>query len=84
MYYDILLIVMDRDHFDPQDIDNVDVTGVMTVQKPGITKRGTRQLGAFTSVEYDTLVTLAFAALGISSNIHICVSITKNISPELD
>lgn len=63
-FYDNLQIVMDRDHFEPQDIYNVDETGVTTVQKPDrvVARRGTRQVGALTSAERGTLVTLAFAA----------------------
>ncbi|GBP41997.1 hypothetical protein EVAR_33801_1 [Eumeta japonica] len=58
------LIVMDRNHFEPQDIYNVDETGVSTIQKPDrvVTRCGTRQVGALTSAERGTLVTLAFAA----------------------
>lgn len=33
-FYDNLEEVMDRHHFEPQDIYNVDETGVTTVQKP--------------------------------------------------
>ena len=63
-FYDNLQIVMDRDHFEPQDIYNVDETGVTTVQKPDrvVARRGTKQVGALTSAERGTLVTLAFAA----------------------
>nr|CAI5860219.1 unnamed protein product [Callosobruchus analis] len=43
-FYDNLQIVMDHDHFEPQDIYNVDETGITTVQKPGrvVARRGTR------------------------------------------
>lgn len=70
-FYDNLQIVMDRDHFEPQDIYNVDETGVTTVQKPDrvVARRGTRQVGAITSAERGTLVTLAFAANALGNAI---------------
>lgn len=70
-FYDNLQIVMDRDHFEPQDIYNVDETGVTTVQKPDrvVARRGTRQVGALTSAERGTLVTLAFAANALGNAI---------------
>ncbi|PZC71419.1 hypothetical protein B5X24_HaOG213482 [Helicoverpa armigera] len=67
-FYDNLQVVMDRHPYEPQDIYNVDETGVTTVQKPDkvIARCGTRQVGAVTSAERGTLVTVAFAvnALG--------------------
>lgn len=70
-FYDNLQIVMDRDHFEPQDIYNVDETGVTTVQKPDrvVARRGTRQVGALTSAERGNLVTLAFAANALGNAI---------------
>ncbi|KAK2578344.1 hypothetical protein KPH14_005571 [Odynerus spinipes] len=63
-FYDNLQTVMDRHKFESQDIYNVDETGVTTVQKPDrfVARRGTRQVGALTSAERGTLVTLAFVA----------------------
>lgn len=63
-FYDNLTIVMNRQQFEPQNIFNVDETGITTVQKPNriIARRGSRQVGALTSAERGTLVTLAFAA----------------------
>nr|CAI5833928.1 unnamed protein product [Callosobruchus analis] len=71
VFYDNLQIVMDHDHFEPQDIYNVDETGVTTVQKPGraVARRGTRQVGALTFGERGTLVTLAFAANALGNPI---------------
>lgn len=67
-FYDNLEKVMDRHHFEPQDIYNVDETGVTTVQKPDkvVARRGIKQVGSVTSAERGSLVTLAFAvnALG--------------------
>lgn len=63
-FFNNLQTVMDRHHFEPQDIYNMDETGVTTVQKPDrvIAKRGTKQVGAITSAERGALVTHAFAA----------------------
>ena len=59
-----------RHTYEPQDIYNVDETGVTTVQRPDkvVARRGTRQVGAVTSAERGTLITVAFAvnALGNS------------------
>lgn len=67
-FFDNLKTVMDRHTYEPQDIYNVDETGVTTVQKPDrvIARRGIRQVGALTSAERGKLVTIAFAvnALG--------------------
>ncbi|KAL0812034.1 hypothetical protein ABMA28_009428 [Loxostege sticticalis] len=67
-FFDNLKTVMDRHTYEPQDIYNVDETGVTTVQKPDrvIARRRIRQVGALTSVERGKLVTIAFAvnALG--------------------
>ncbi|KAI8440679.1 hypothetical protein MSG28_009033 [Choristoneura fumiferana] len=67
-FFDNLEKVMDRHKFEPQDIYNVDETGITTVQKPDriVARRGIKQVGSVTSGERGTLVTLAFAvsALG--------------------
>jgi len=67
-FYDNLEKVLDRHHFEPQDIYNMDETGVTTVHKPDriVAKRGARQVGAITSAERGMLVTVAAAvnALG--------------------
>ncbi|XP_011859139.1 PREDICTED: tigger transposable element-derived protein 6-like [Vollenhovia emeryi] len=67
-FYDNLEKVLDRHHFEPQDIYNMDETGVTTVHKPNriVAKRGVRQVGAITSVERGMLVTVPAAvnALG--------------------
>lgn len=70
-FYNNLQIVMDRDQFEPQDIYNVDETGITTVQKPDrvVARRGARQVGALTSAERGTLVTLAFAANALGNSI---------------
>ncbi|CAF4872085.1 unnamed protein product [Pieris macdunnoughi] len=67
-FYDNLQTVLDRHTYEPQDIYNVDETGVTTVQRPDkvVARRGIRQVGAVTSAERGTLVTVACAvnALG--------------------
>lgn len=62
---------MDRHTFEPQDIYNVDETGVTTVQKPDrvVAKRGTKQVGSVTSAERGTLVTLAFAVSALGNEL---------------
>jgi hypothetical protein len=59
-----LSIVYERfPNISPHDIWNVDETGITTVQKPDriIARKGCRQVGAMTSGERGTLVTLAIA-----------------------
>ncbi|GBP61960.1 hypothetical protein EVAR_45017_1 [Eumeta japonica] len=58
---------MEKDHFDPQNIYNMDETGITTVQKPDrIVTKGNSSSWALTSGERGTLVTVATAvnALG--------------------
>ncbi|KAF2888095.1 hypothetical protein ILUMI_18078, partial [Ignelater luminosus] len=70
-FYDNLQIVMDKHTYEPQDIHNVDKTGVTTVQKPDkvVARRGIRQVGALTSAERGTLVTVAFAVNALGNTI---------------
>ncbi|CAK1592532.1 unnamed protein product [Parnassius mnemosyne] len=70
-FYDNLQIVMDRHTYEPQDIYNVDETGATTVQKPDkvVARRGIRQVGAVTSAERGTLVTVAFAVNALGNTI---------------
>lgn len=70
-FYDNLANVMDRYKFEPQNIYNVDETGITTVQKPDrvIARRGARQVGSVTSAERGTLVTVAFAVNAIGNAI---------------
>jgi hypothetical protein len=62
--------VMGRYHFQGNDIWNMDETGVTTVQKPSkvVARKGVKQVGAVTSAERGTLVTVvvALSALGNS------------------
>lgn len=68
-FFDNLELVLDRDKFEAKDIYNVDETGITTVQKPNriIARRGTRQVGAMTSSERGTLVTVTVAANAIGN-----------------
>lgn len=63
-FFDNLDKVMERYSFEAKDINNMDETGISTVQKLHriVTKKGSRQVGALTSVERGTLVTVAMAA----------------------
>lgn len=68
MFYDNLAKVIDKYTFQAKDIWNMDETGVTTVQEPEnvVARCGVRQVGAVTSGERGTLVTVACAgnALG--------------------
>ncbi|KAF2894733.1 hypothetical protein ILUMI_11439 [Ignelater luminosus] len=69
-FYDNLQNVMGRHTYEPQDIYNLDETGVTTVQKPDIVaRRGIRQVGALPSAERGTLVTVAFALNALGNTI---------------
>jgi hypothetical protein len=61
-FYTNLADVMDRYHFNPEDIYNCDETGCTTVQKPGsvVTQRGRKQVGSVTSRERGELVTVVY------------------------
>ena len=62
-FFDNLVDVRRRYNYSPQDIYNVDETGLMTVQKPVkvIAGKGVRQVGRITSAERGTLVTACCA-----------------------
>ena len=55
--------VIDRYHFQAQDIWNTDETGVTTVQRPApvVASKGKKQVGAITSAERGQLVTVCTA-----------------------
>lgn len=69
-FYSNLATVLDKWHFEPQNIYNVDETGCTTVHKPNkvLATKGVKQVGQITSQERGTLVTmcLAVSALGNS------------------
>lgn len=62
-FFDNLTTVMKRHNFAPQNIYNVDETGVTTVQTPDhiVARKGKNQVGALTFQERGTLVTCAIA-----------------------
>ncbi|KAB0803453.1 hypothetical protein PPYR_00423 [Photinus pyralis] len=62
-FFNKLATVLERHSFEPQNIYNIDETGVSTVQKPTkvIAKKGTKQVGSIASQERGTLVTLCVA-----------------------
>jgi hypothetical protein len=68
LFYDNLDDLYRRFHFEPQAIWNVDETVLTTAQNPGkiLAPKGVKQVGAVTSAERGTLVTLCCAvnALG--------------------
>ncbi|KAJ8937365.1 hypothetical protein NQ314_011911 [Rhamnusium bicolor] len=70
MFFDNLARVMDREHFEAKDIYNLDETGITTVQKPDriVAKKGMRQVGALTSAERGTLVTVTIAVNAIGNS----------------
>ena len=62
-FFTKLAEVMDRYQFTPSDIWNVDETGATTVMKPTkvVAKKGEKQVGAITSAERGTLITMCQA-----------------------
>lgn len=70
-FFDKLADVMDRYHLQGSDIWNMDETGVTTVQKPSkvVAPKGVKQVGAITSGERGTLVTVAVAVNGFGNSV---------------
>ena len=64
-FFDKLAEVMDRYKFTPNDIWNVDETGVSTVQKPNkvVALKGVKQVGSITSSERGQMVTICSAGM---------------------
>ena len=62
-FFDNLAKVLERYKLEPQNIYNMDETGVTTVQRPDhiVARKGHKQVGALTSQERGTLVTCAIA-----------------------
>lgn len=71
LFFDNLQTVLDRYKFEAKDIYNIDETGVTTVQKPNrvVARKGIRQVGALTSGERGTLVTVTIAINAIGNAI---------------
>lgn len=70
-FFKKLTDVMGKYEFAPSRIYNIDETGVTTVQKPKkiVAPRGQKQVGAITSAERGTLVTLACAVNALGNSI---------------
>jgi len=70
-FFNKLSTVLERHSFEPQNIYNIDETGVSTVQKPTkvIAKKGTKQVGSIASQERGTLVTLCVAVNAVGNAI---------------
>ena len=62
-FFDKLAEVIDRYKFTPNDIWNVDETGVSTVQKPNkvVALKGVKQVGSLTSSERGHMITICSA-----------------------
>lgn len=60
-FFALLKSVLEKYKFEPQDIYNIDETGITTVQKPDrvVARKGFKQIGRITSAERGCLVTLA-------------------------
>lgn len=70
-FYRHLQHVLKEKNIRPEDIWNIDETGLTTVHKPKkvITKKGTKQVGQMTSGERGTLVTVCCSINGIGQSI---------------
>lgn len=70
-FFDNLHKVRSRYNYQPQDIYNVDETGLTTVQKPVkvIAGKGTKQVGRITSAERGTLITVCCAVNAVGNSI---------------
>jgi hypothetical protein len=70
-FFDNLESAIKRHNIEPHDIWNMDETGVTTVQKPVkvVAKKGFKQVGAITSAERGTLVTIAAAVSAVGNSI---------------
>nr|XP_023676800.1 uncharacterized protein LOC111848778 [Paramormyrops kingsleyae] len=71
LFFNRLAEVIDKNTFDGSDIWNVDETGVTTVQAPSqvVARRGVKQVGAMTSGERGTLVSVAYAVQALGNTI---------------
>lgn len=70
-FFDNLSDLLERYKFEAADIYNVDETGVTTVQKPNrvVAIKGTKQVGALTSAERGTLVTVCTAVNAVGNTV---------------
>ncbi|KAF2905806.1 hypothetical protein ILUMI_00374 [Ignelater luminosus] len=60
-FFQNLSVIMERHHFLPNDIYNMDETGITTVQRPDrvVARKGYKQIGSLTSAESGTLIIMA-------------------------
>ena len=70
-FFNNLQLVMEREGLTSADIWNMDETGITTVHRPSgiIARRGRKQIGALTSGERGTLVTMALAVSATGASI---------------
>lgn len=68
-FFGKLKALMDKYHFPPQNIYNMDETGVTTVQVPDrvVARRGIKQVGKIVAAERGTLVTLAVSVSAVGN-----------------
>lgn len=71
MFFDNLAKALSKHRIDTCDVWNMDETGVTTVHKPDrvVARKGVKQIGAITSGERGTLVTIACAVSAIGNSI---------------
>lgn len=71
LFYSNLATVMSRHQFQPQNIWNMDETGVTTVQMPDrvVARKDHKQVGSIVSAERGTLVTMACAVSALGNHI---------------
>ncbi|KAK0148855.1 Jerky -like [Merluccius polli] len=70
-FFDNLFSVLEKHSFAAQDIWNMDETGITTAQNPEkmVARKGVKQVGAVTSAERGTLITLACAVNALGNSI---------------
>lgn len=68
-FFDNLSTVLERHKFGPENIFNIDETGVTTVQRPRkvVAQKGVKQVGAIVSQERGTLVTVVVAVNAVGN-----------------
>jgi len=68
-FFDNLSTVLERHKFGPENIFNIDETGVTTVQRPSkvVAQKGVKQVGAIVSQERGTLVTVVVAVNAVGN-----------------
>ena len=71
LFFSNLAEAITNNNFDGADIWNMDETGVTTVQAPSrvVARRGLKQVGAMTSGERGTLVSVAYAVQALGNSI---------------